>query len=117
LENILNSVIRITDEHNYGDRKVFLHFLQAPNQEATFALQMLERFGLIAGRDDGEDTTGRAKAQLLSVAETVARAFDLSAEAFRVMRERAMLVDLPDPNIINAENDAKRAAKRERETA
>lgn len=111
----MKHVLRLTDEHNYGDRKAVLHFLEMPNQEANFALQLLERFGLIAGRDDGEDSTGRAKLQLLPVAETVARAFDLSAEAFRVMRERSMLVDLPDPNSINAEQDAKRAEKRERE--
>lgn len=113
----MESVIRITDEHNYGDRKAVLHFLQAPNQEANFALQILERFALIAGTDGGEDSAGRSKPKALPVQETVARAFDIAAEAFAVMRARGMLIELPDPNAVNAEQDAKRAAKRERETS
>lgn len=52
----MTHILRITDESSYGDKKATVHFLTIPNQEATFALQMLERFGLIAGRDNGEDS-------------------------------------------------------------
>ena len=108
----MTHILRITDESSYGDKKATVHFLTIPNQEATFALQMLERFGLIAGRDNGEDSTGRAKGELLPVAETVDRAFALSKGAFRHMREAGMLIEMPDPNTINAAQDAKRASKR-----
>ena len=99
---------RITDAHDYDDKKVVLFQTESPTQEGSFALQLVERFGLIAGQPDGEDTAGRAKARMLTPVETVARAFDLAAESFRVMRERGMLVQLPDLNEINAEQDAER---------
>ena len=110
---------RITDVHDYGDKKVVMFHTEMPNSEGTFAMQLVERFGMVAGEWDGEDTAGRAKARLMTPAETVARAFAIAAESFRVMRERGMLVPLPDLNEINAGQDAARAAKseRERETA
>ncbi len=101
--------VRITDEHNYGDKKVSLYVTEVPNKEAEFALELLCRFGLIAGTPDGEDSTGRQKAALLPVAETVTRCFDLAHEAYRMARERGLMVTLPDVNEINADKDAERA--------
>jgi hypothetical protein len=105
---------RICSEHSYGDKQVKVYDTEMPNQEARFAFEMLGRFGLIAGMPDGEDSTGRQKAALLPVEETVARVFDLAHEAFRVARERGLMVALPDLNEINAEADAERAAKDEK---
>ena len=72
---------------------------------------LVQHFGLVAGKDDGEDSAGRSRGVLQSVEATVARAFDLSRETFRLMRERGLIVELPDPNELNAERD-KRAVKR-----
>lgn len=105
---------RITTEHNYGDKKVTLYRTETPTMEGEFGMQLVSHFGLIAGDWDGEDSAGRAKARLLTPTEAVARAFDLAAEAFRVMRERGMLVQLPDLNEVNADVDAERAAKDEK---
>ena len=101
---------RISDRLEY-EKEVKLYYTEAPNQECQFALQMLERFGLIAARPDGEDTAGRQKGELLPVADTVARAFDLAEEAFRVARARGLMLTLPDLNDVNAEKDAERAAR------
>jgi hypothetical protein len=74
-------------------RSVVWH-TQVPNEEARFAMALVERFGLIAGKPDGEDSAGRAIINTLPVAETVARAFDLAGEAFRVMHERGLMLEL-----------------------
>lgn len=104
--------VRITDEHNYGDKKVSMYVTEAPNNEAAFAFQLLSHFGLVAGKPDGEDSSGRQRATMLPVTETVARCFDLAQEAYRVARERGLMVTLPDLNEINAEKDEERAAKK-----
>lgn len=103
--------VRITDEHNYGDKKVVMFHTEAPNYEGQLALELLNRFGLIAGAPDGEDSGGRQKSKLLPVDETVARCFELAREAMRMLRERGLMVALPDLNIINAKKDAESTAK------
>jgi hypothetical protein len=102
---------RITSESGYGDKKVTIYQTEVPNAEAQFAMALVERFGLVAGAPDGEDSTGRQKLQVLPVAEVVARAFDLSRATFDAAREAGWMVQVPDLNDINADVDADRAAK------
>lgn len=109
--------VRITEEHNYGDKKVVMFHTEAPNYEGQLALELLNRFGLIAAEPDGEDSGGRQKQKLLPVETAVARCFDLAHEAVRVLHERGLMVALPDLNEINAQEDSKRAAKKEKATA
>lgn len=108
---------RITDEHNYGDRKVVAFATEMPDQEATYAFALLERWGVVAAKPDGEDSAGRQQLGVLSVEETVVRAFDVSREAFRLARERGLMLKVPDLNELNAEKDAERAAKAEAKKA
>ena len=49
---------------------------------ANFAAQLIERFGLVAGRDDGEDSVGRRALKLLDPQEVVDRAFAISNAFF-----------------------------------
>jgi hypothetical protein len=108
---------RITEEHDYGSKKVQMYRTEVPNEEAEYAMQLLEKFALIAGAPDGEDSAGRQRGKLVAVDATVARAFDIAREAYRVARERCLMVQLPDLSEINAEADAKRAKKKEKELA
>lgn len=107
---------RITDELSY-DRKVVMYRTEMPNYEAEYALQLLERWAIVAGKPDGEDSAGRQRLALPEISELVARAFDVSQEAFRVARERGLMLALPDLNWINAEKDAERAEKAEAKKA
>ena len=108
---------RITDESRYGDKQVQIYETEIPNAQGRFALDLVERFGLIVAQPDGEDSAGRQKAMLLPVGDVVARAFAIADEAFLALREHGLMVAVPDLNEVNAEADAKREAKRKKESA
>ena len=83
-------------KHEY-DRKYIImqHDTEAPCAEGRFALELIGRFGLIAGEPDGEDSAGRQKGAVMPVAEVVARACDLSRAAFDALRESGWMVKVP----------------------
>ncbi len=102
---------RITTEHNYGDKRVLVYQIEAPNQQGQFMMELVGRFGLIAAQPSGEDSAGRMTLEVMPVSEVVARACDLAQASFDAMRERGWMVALPDLNEINADQDKKAAAK------
>lgn len=60
---------------------------------AQLALTMLEKHGLITGKDGIEDSQGRAKIIVMPPAETVKRAFDLAEEFIRACEKRGYIKD------------------------
>lgn len=97
---------------------------EAPDEIATLATILIEKWGLVAAMPDGEDTAGRAKLRLPTPDELVNRAFDIAAKTYEVARARGLLISVPDLNEINRESDAlnqaaleKRAEKRAAERA
>jgi hypothetical protein len=82
---------------------VYFHNRIAPADEAKFAMAILERWAMVQGQPDGEDSAGRAKISLTPVEDAVRRACDLSQRAFEVFRERNWLVDIPSLDELEAE--------------
>lgn len=64
--------------------------------------RLVERWGMVMARPDGEDSHGRSKVGVMPVEEMVARAADTVDEMYRVIEERGWSVDLPTP--LEAEN-------------
>ena len=91
----IHAVARL--ERNYADKTCKIHHAAIPNQEASFALKLIERFGTIEGRVDGEDSAGRQKLRMAKAAEVVGTAFELAELAFREIDRRAWLIDCPIP--------------------
>lgn len=61
------------------------------------AKELISRWGMVSGIEDGEDTAGRAKLRLATVEEVVERACNAS-EAFCLEAEkRGWFVDIPLP--------------------
>ena len=106
--------VRIVKRGGFGDEKEPIVFkTEVPDQTAAFAMQIIERWALVAGIPDGEDSAGRAKQRLPTTAELVVRAFDIAEAAFIEARKRGFTTALPDMNEINAKYDAAQAAKDE----
>lgn len=74
-----------------------LHDTQALQPVALFAIQLIERWGMIAAAPDGEDSAGRAKMRLLASEEIVARACQTALIAFEQFAHKDWLLDLPLP--------------------
>lgn len=93
----------------FRDESISVEYGEIPCQEAKFALDLLERFGLVNGTIGGEDSAGRAVVRHASVEETVKRAFDLAEAAFAEARARDWLVPVPLP-LIEVEAEVEREA-------
>lgn len=66
-----------------------------PDDRMGFAMQIIERFALIAGKADGEDSAGRQKGINMTPAEVVAFACDTSEHAFAEFEKRGWMVPMP----------------------
>lgn len=87
---------------------VQVHDAQVPQPMAQFAMQLIDRWGMIAAAPDGEDSTGRAKFRLLEPHEVVTRACQTAQIAFELFAAQDWLLDVPVPP---AEEDKKSLTK------
>jgi len=70
------------------------------SDEARLALLFLEKWGMVQGFPDGEDSTGRAKIGLMSIPDLINRAFMLSEEAYKEIQRRGWSMEVPPPEIV-----------------
>lgn len=89
---------RINDKYdmkNSGRGEVQVYTTEVPTEEAKLAMSCIERWGMVAGMPDGEDSSGRAKLGLMPPDELVERAFDVAHLAFSEMRKRQLVLNVP----------------------
>lgn len=77
--------------------EILLTTTEAPNPEAQFAMEMIERWGIVAAKDNGEDSSGRQKLTKLPIPELVQEACDTSQQAFEEFRKRGWMTAVPTP--------------------
>ena len=86
----------LTVMHRGGELKTWKVEKFVPDMKATFAMILLERWGMVSATDGGEDSAGRAKLTKLSPNEVVTYATDVSAAAFKKFGEKGWLLKNPD---------------------
>ncbi len=106
--------VRVSNGVYNEEKTVRAFYTEAPDRAASFAMELLEKWGLVAAMPDGEDSSGRAKMRLPTTQELVTRSFDIAEAAMAEARTRGMMVDLPDLNQINEKWDAVQQAKIEK---
>ena len=79
--------------------EVMVYEQRALDAEARLAAQMIERWGMSAAIEDGEDSSGRSKLRLLSPHELVTRACDTAKYAMEEFNKRGWILDLPTPTV------------------
>ena len=62
-----------------------------PGMKARFAMSIMERWAMVAGDPDGEDSAGRSKLRLIEPDEVVHRACEISDHAFEEMEKRGWI--------------------------
>ncbi len=65
--------------------------------EAKIAIEMVQRWGMIAGVNDGEDSAGRSKVRIMTIEELVQRACDSAQRLTEEFEKREWLLILPEP--------------------
>lgn len=63
--------------------------------EGKIALAMVERWGLVQGQEDGEDSSGRAKLKLMVPEDVVARAMTVTELFITAVRSRNWTTIVP----------------------
>jgi hypothetical protein len=73
--------------------------------EAQLMVSLLERWGLIAAVQVGEDSAGRAKSEVMPASEVVDRAEVMAILAVQKMRRNGWLRDAPPEAETGGEDD------------
>lgn len=71
--------------------------LEVQDPIVTLAISMIERWGMIAGVEAGEDSAGRAKIRLATPEELVERAFTTATLVDAEARKRGLIYAAPEP--------------------
>jgi hypothetical protein len=85
---------RVAKTERYG---VTISDTQVPHPVAQFAMVLIERWGMVQGESDGEDSAGRAKIKLMNEQDVVARACKTAQIAFEQFALKDWLLDVPNP--------------------
>ncbi len=102
--------------NEYGDRpEVRINERERAGLEANLAFAFIEKWGMVAANDGGEDSAGRQKLRLSDPDEVVKRAFEMAALAMSVARDAGLLVTLPtfaEIDAVAAQHKAEKEAKK-----
>ena len=89
--------IAVTEEYGRNSiKKMTVHDTEVFNTEARFASALIERWGLVTGKIDGEDSAGRAILKECSPEEVVNKACETAELAMQSFRRRGWMVTAPD---------------------
>jgi hypothetical protein len=72
-----------------------MHSKLIPDDRARFAMVCVERWAMIAGEADGEDSAGRQKARRMTPAELVDHACSVASAAYDEFTKRGWLIASP----------------------
>jgi hypothetical protein len=89
-----NTEIKILRQYGDVPRPV-VHEREHPNFEARLAVNLLEKWGMVAAEPDGEDSAGRAKLRLSTPQELAVRACNVASETAAEIRKRGWFVSVP----------------------
>lgn len=94
----LKPKVELIFERPYSNNKatVVVHEQELPSNVARFAFSLIEKWGLVAGRPDGEDSAGRSRLGLMPANEIVTRAFDTAEIAWTEAQRRGWMLEVPD---------------------
>ena len=80
---------------------ILTHDTEVLGVRAKVCMSLIDRWGLIAGKLDGEDSTGRAQYGLQTVDELVDRAIQTVDKAFAAFQEKDWLINAPTMEEMN----------------
>jgi len=82
-------------DHEFKRPTVSLHETEHLDARARLAMEMMCRWGMVAGSPDGEDSAGRSKLKLEDEAAVVERACKMTALAFDEFNKNNWITHLP----------------------
>jgi len=83
---------------NYGNKvppTIAIHETNQPLLKARAAIEFIEKWGMVAGIEDGEDSSGRSKLRLATPKEVVERAIEITTLMFNAFDDLEWMHSLP----------------------
>jgi hypothetical protein len=68
-----------------------------PQPIGVMVLSFIEKWGMVAGAPDGEDSAGRSKLRLLTPKELVERAVETAKATFEAIESEGWVLEIPKP--------------------
>jgi len=94
----------VADKWTGRETKQIVHNELVAGPIADFAMELMRHLAIVSGIEDGEDSSGRAKARLATPQEVVDRACEIAALSFDQFSDRGWLLRTNPPTDI-AEDD------------
>lgn len=102
----MTTQVAITEEFGRNSlKRITIHDTEVLGAEARLAVTLIERWGLVTGKIDGEDSSGRAVLKECSPSEVVQKACETADLAMKSFRERGWLVVAPDISELHRKTD------------
>lgn len=86
----------ILDRFQGSRPEIVIHETEQPIFQARLAIALVERWGMVSGAEDGEDSTGRAKGRRLTPQEVVDRACETAEKLTDAIRSRDWFTKIPE---------------------
>ena len=87
--------IKVADKYQIAETAIAVWETEVLNNEGRLAIDLVRWWGMVQGKDDGEDSTRRAKLALMPVSEVVDRACEMADLAFVEFRKRGWTAITP----------------------
>ena len=75
----------------YNEPHCLINENEHPELEAKMAISFIEKWGMISGMDDGEDSSGRQKIRMATPEEVVERAFQIAKLTMDTARGKGLI--------------------------
>ena len=93
----MTTQVAIVEEYGRNSaKKLIVHDTEYPIAEARMAEVLIQKWGMVAAVEDGEDSSGRAKLRCMTPAEVVDRACTVAHSTMEEFRKRGWLISAPD---------------------
>lgn len=80
----------------YDHTSIMVFETRIPIDVGRLAVALAERFGVLMGQPDGEDTAGRQQFGLMHPTDVAKRACDVAAALWKELEDRQWVLALPD---------------------
>lgn len=90
-----SETLEIVGREGFRDTRVVVHEREQMTLKARLAVQMVERWGLVAAVPDGEDGAGRQKMRVPTPAELVGQACSVASALVDEFRRSGWMVEVP----------------------
>lgn len=94
------------------ERTTFVCDSEVPGTEARFAMALVERWGMVAGENNGEDSAGRSRLRLATPDELTDRAIAVTEALFSKMRGRGWFTPIEPSHVRVLTNKSEERVKR-----